>query len=56
MLKDITVGQFYPASSPIHKLDAGLKLIATILFMISIFMINKAPIYIGVFVLSLIHI
>lgn len=54
MLKDITVGQFYPASSPIHKLDAGLKLIATILFMISIFMINKAPIYIGVFAVLLI--
>ncbi len=30
MLKDITVGQYYPTSSPIHKLDAGLKLIATI--------------------------
>lgn len=54
MLKDITVGQYYPTSSPIHKLDAGLKLIATILFMISIFMINKMPVYIGVFAVLLI--
>ncbi|RDY25932.1 energy-coupling factor transporter transmembrane protein EcfT [Romboutsia weinsteinii] len=41
MLKDITIGQYYPANSVIHKLDARIKLIATFVFMISLFIINK---------------
>ena len=41
MLKDITIGQYYPANSVIHKLDARIKLIATFIFMISLFIINK---------------
>ncbi|MGL5717567.1 MAG: energy-coupling factor transporter transmembrane component T family protein [Paraclostridium sp.] len=41
MLKDITIGQYYPVKSIIHKLDARVKLIATFIFMISLFIINK---------------
>lgn len=41
MLKDITIGQYYPTNSSIHKLDARVKLIATFIFMISLFIINK---------------
>ena len=41
MLKDITIGQYYPSNSVIHKLDARIKLIATFIFMISLFIINK---------------
>ena len=41
MLKDITIGQYYPANSAIHKLDARIKLIATFVFMVSLFIINK---------------
>lgn len=41
MLKDITIGQYYPTNSSIHKLDARVKLIATFVFMISLFIINK---------------
>ena len=41
MLKDITIGQHYPSNSVIHKLDARVKLIATLIFMISLFIINK---------------
>lgn len=41
MLKDITLGQFYPTGSKIHKLDPRVKLIFTFVFMITIFMINK---------------
>jgi len=41
MLKDITIGQHYPASSVIHRLDARVKLIATFVFMISLFIIDK---------------
>lgn len=41
MLKDITIGQFYPAKSLIHRLDARTKLLATLLLMVSIFVINQ---------------
>ena len=37
MLRDITLGQYYPADSVIHKLDPRTKLFATILFIISVF-------------------
>ncbi|MGL5753828.1 MAG: energy-coupling factor transporter transmembrane component T family protein [Paraclostridium sp.] len=41
MLKDITIGQYYPTSSIVHKLDARVKLIATFIFMVSLFIINE---------------
>lgn len=41
MLKDITLGQFYPTKSTVHSLDSRTKLFATLVFMISIFIINK---------------
>ena len=41
MLNDITIGQYYPAKSVIHKLDARVKLVATFIFMISLFIINE---------------
>ena len=50
MIKDITIGQYYPARFFIHKLDARIKLIATFLFMISLFIINKFWPYAIVFV------
>ena len=37
MLRDITIGQYYPADSVIHKLDPRVKLFATLLFVISLF-------------------
>lgn len=37
MLKDITLGQYYPADSVIHKLDPRVKLLGTIVFIISLF-------------------
>ena len=41
MLKDITIGQYYPSNSRIHKLDSTTKLVATLVFMISLFVVNK---------------
>ncbi|MGL5692480.1 MAG: energy-coupling factor transporter transmembrane component T family protein [Peptostreptococcaceae bacterium] len=41
MLKDITIGQHYPTESIIHKLDSRVKIIATFIFMVSLFIINK---------------
>ncbi len=37
MIKDITIGQFFPGKSPIHKLDARTKIILTFVFIIFIF-------------------
>ena len=41
MLRDITIGQYYPADSVIHRLDPRVKLAATFLFIISIFCVNS---------------
>lgn len=38
MLRDITIGQYYPADSVIHKLDPRVKLFTTLIFIISVFM------------------
>lgn len=37
MLRDITLGQYYQSDSVIHKLDPRVKLITTILFIVSLF-------------------
>lgn len=37
MIRDITLGQYYSADSVIHKLDPRVKLVATFVFLISLF-------------------
>lgn len=37
MIRDITIGQYYPADSIIHKLDPRVKLLAVVLYVISLF-------------------
>lgn len=41
MIRDITIGQYYPADSPVHRLDARIKLGVTFLFIISLFLVNS---------------
>ena len=41
MLRDITIGQYYQTDSVIHRLDPRVKLIATIIFIISLFCVNN---------------
>ncbi len=41
MFKDIAFGQYYPTNSPIHKLDAKVKLLLTLLFIIAIFFVKS---------------
>lgn len=38
MLKDITIGQYFPGSSPVHRMDPRFKLIMTLLFIAMLFM------------------
>ena len=40
-LTDITLGQFYPADSVIHKMDARTKILGTLLFLVSLFLIDN---------------
>ncbi|HKK95805.1 MAG TPA: energy-coupling factor transporter transmembrane component T [Anaerovoracaceae bacterium] len=41
MIRDITLGQYYPSKSIIHGLDARTKIIATILFIVELFIVNN---------------
>ena len=41
MLKDITLGQYFPGNSFIHKMDARIKILLSIAFMVVIFCINS---------------
>ncbi|MBR4113653.1 MAG: energy-coupling factor transporter transmembrane protein EcfT [Anaerotignum sp.] len=41
MIRDITIGQYYPAQSPIHSMDARLKLAITFIFIVSLFIVNS---------------
>src|SRR5690554_2047942 len=41
MLKDITVGQYIPGDSPVHRLDSRIKIIITILLITALFFINQ---------------
>jgi len=37
MIRDITIGQYYPAESRIHRLDPRVKIVCTLLYLISLF-------------------
>jgi len=41
MLRDITLGQNYPAESIIHRLDPRVKLLGTLLFLVSLFITDN---------------
>ena len=45
MIRDITIGQYYPADSVIHKLDPRTKLVGTIAFIVSVFLFHTFPGY-----------
>ena len=41
MIRDITIGQYYPVQSPIHRLDPRVKIVCTLIFLISLFVQNS---------------
>ena len=41
MIRDITLGQYYPGDSCVHRLDARTKIIATLLYLIELFIVNN---------------
>ena len=46
MIRDITIGQYYPAKSILHRLDPRVKLICTLLYLVSLFLFRSVPGYI----------
>lgn len=42
MLKNITLGQYYPADTPVHRLDPRTKILLSLLLLITIFLIDTA--------------
>ena len=53
MLKDITLGQYFPGSSIIHRLDPRTKLIIVILYIVALFL-SKSFVSYGILLLFLI--
>ncbi|MCI9540071.1 MAG: energy-coupling factor transporter transmembrane protein EcfT [Lachnospiraceae bacterium] len=47
MIRDITIGQYYPADSVIHRLDPRVKLVGTIVFLVSLFLFQDFSGYIA---------
>jgi energy-coupling factor transport system permease protein len=40
MMRDITIGQYYPADSPLHRMDPRVKIVGTMLYIVSVFLFN----------------
>ena len=58
MIRDITIGQYYPVNSKLHRLDPRVKIVCTLLFLISLFCIQNILGYViaTIFLASIIHI
>lgn len=44
MIRDITIGQYYPVDSYIHRLDSRVKILSTLIYIFALFLVDK---YIG---------
>lgn len=45
MLTDITLGQYFPGTSFLHKLDPRIKIVATMIFIVAIFFAHSLASY-----------
>lgn len=41
MLKDISIGQYFPGKSPIHRIDPRIKILLTLAFIVMIFVVRN---------------
>ena len=55
-LKDITLGQYFPGNSPIHRLDPRTKILAVVLFIVSLFLAKSFVTYAIMFAVLVISI
>lgn len=58
MIKDITIGQYMPGESFVHKLDPRFKILISLLFIVNLFLVNNflGYLFIFIFILSTIMI
>ena len=52
MLKDITIGQYFPLNSPIHRIDPRFKILLTLAYIILVFFADSLAGYIAVAVFT----
>lgn len=45
MIRDITLGQYYPASSVIHRIDPRLKIVITLAYIVTLFFVRDFVAY-----------
>ena len=53
MLKDMTLGQFFPGNSVLHRLDPRMKLVLTVLYIVIIFLAENVFCYAALLVSAL---
>jgi len=51
MITDITLGQYLPGNSAIHRLDPRTKIILTLLYMVCLFIVNNLPAFLLISIL-----
>lgn len=49
MLRDITIGQYIPGDTIVHRLDPRVKIILTLLFIIALFFVKRVPTFLFMF-------
>ena len=54
MFKDITLGQYFPGNSPIHRLDPRTKLLLMIAYIVAVFLVKRLWLFllVGAFVIG----
>ena len=45
MLKDITLGQFFPGNTIVHRLDPRTKILAVVLYIVALFSADSVLTY-----------
>ncbi len=45
MIKDITLGQFFPGDSLLHRLDPRMKILLSVVFIVAVFLAKSAASY-----------
>ncbi len=54
MLKDITMGQFFPGESLLHRMNPSLKIIATVLYIVAVFLCKSAAAFAFIFAVTVV--
>ncbi len=52
MIKDITLGQYFPIASPVHKTDPRVKILAALAYIFTVFFANGYTAYLAVAVFT----